>query len=191
MTERQTPSTGGKHAETAAPSTWVRRFAGLVRAGGEVLDLACGTGRHARLLLELGFRVVAVDRDVAGLDDLAGRAGLEILERDLEDGGPFALSGRGFDAVVVTNYLYRPILPALVEAVVPGGLMIYETFAKGNERFGEPANPDYLLDPGELLRAVAGKLRVLAYEDLTVERPRPAAIQRICARREAPPADPI
>ena len=185
------PSAAGGHRETEAPSTWVRRFAGLIRPGGEVLDLACGGGRHVRLLHELGFRVVAVDRDVAGLTGLAGRAGLEILERDLEDGGPFALSGRSFDAVVVTNYLYRPILPALVEAVAPGGLLIYETFAKGNERFGRPANPDYLLDPGELLRAVAGKLRVLAYEDLTVERPRPAAVQRICARREAPPADPI
>ena len=168
----------------AAPSPWIERFTPLIRDGGGVLDLACGRGRHLRFFLERGFRVVAVDRDVSGLSDLRGHPHLEIVEADLEDGRPFPLATRAFDAVVVANYLYRPLLARLVDAVAPGGLLLYETFAKGNERFGRPANPHYLLDPGELLRAVSGNLRVLAYEDLVVERPRPAAVQRICARRE-------
>jgi SAM-dependent methyltransferase len=184
MAEREASAAGAGHAGPSAPSEWIRRFAGQIRQGGEVLDLACGPGRHVRFFLQSGLRVVAVDRDVSGLADLAGRDGLELHELDLEDGSPFPFPGRSFDAVVVTNYLYRPHLPALVEAVAPGGLLIYETFAKGNEQFGRPANPDHLLGPGELLRAVAGKLRVLAYEDLIVERPKPAALQRICARRE-------
>ncbi len=172
----------GEHPAIAAPSPWIERFTPLIRAGGEVLDLACGPGRHLRFFLERGFRAVAVDRDVSGLSDLRGHPDLEIIEADLEDGRPFPTAARAFDAVVVVNYLYRPLLPRLVDAVAPGGLLLYETFAKGNERFGRPANPDYLLDPGELLRAVSERLRVLAYEDLVVERPRPAAVQRICAR---------
>ena len=129
---------------------------------------------------------MAVDRDLSGLGDLAGQPGLETLEADLEDGRSFPLAGQEFAGVVVTNYLYRPLLPALVEAVAPGGALIYETFARGNERFGRPTNPDHLTKPGELLEMVRGALRVLAYEDLIVERPKPAAVQRICARREAP-----
>lgn len=166
-------------------SPWVRRFLELVPADGPVLDLACGSGRHARLFLTRGQPVVALDRDLSGLADLAGQAGLEAIEADLEDGSPFPLEGRRFAAVVVVNYLHRPLLPLLVEAVAPGGLLLYETFAQGNERFGRPRNPDFLLAPGELLDAVHGRLRVLAYEDLIVERPRPAAVQRLCARREA------
>jgi SAM-dependent methyltransferase len=128
--------------------------------------------------------VTALDHDVAGLADLAGHPGLETLAADLEDGRPFPLAHRQFDAVVVANYLYRPLLPALVDAVAPGGVLIYETFAAGNERYGRPRNPDYLLEPGELLEAVRGHLGVLAYENLVVDDPRPAAVQRICARRE-------
>jgi SAM-dependent methyltransferase len=164
----------------------VCRFAGYVPPGGRVLDLACGAGRHSRLFLERGHPVLAVDRDLSGLGDLAGQAGLETLEADLEDGRPFPFAGREFSGVVVTNYLYRPLLPVLVEAVAPGGALIYETFARGNERFGRPRNPDHLAKPGELLEAVRGALRVLAYEDLIIERPKPAAVQRICAVREAP-----
>ncbi len=167
-----------------APSPWVRRFAPDLPAGGAVLDLACGKGRHTRLLLELGHPVLAVDRDLSGLADLADASGLETREVDLEDGQPPPFAARRFAGVVVTNYLFRPLLPALVQAVAPGGLLIYETFARGNERFGKPANPDHLLKPGELLEAVRGSLRVLAYEDLVVERPWPAAVQRISARRE-------
>ncbi len=174
----------GNHDALREPSDWVVRFAGAVPAGGAVLDLACAGGRHARLFLERGHPVVAVDRDLSGLADLGDHAGLERLEVDLEDGRPFPLAGRSFAGVVVTNYLFRPLLAPLVAAVEPGGLLIYETFARGNERFGKPSNPDFLLRPGELLEAVRGRLRVLAYEDVIVERPKPSAIQRICARCE-------
>lgn len=149
-----------------------------------MLDLACGGGRHGRLFLQRGHRIVALDRDLAGVTDLAGNGRAELIEADLEDGKPFPLAGRDFAAVVVANYLYRPLLPALVAAVAPGGLLLYETFARGNERFGRPRNPDFLLAPGELIDAARGHLRVLAYEDLVVEEPKPAAIQRIAARRE-------
>jgi len=169
---------------TAAPSPWVVRFAGLVPAGGTVLDLACGNGRHTRYFLARGHGVVAVDKNLAGIADLAGHARLETLEADLEDGRDFPLAGRRFAGIVVANYLYRPLIPALIDALAPGGVLIYETFAKGNERLGRPRNPLHLLDPGELLEAVRGRLRVIAYEDLTTDAPRPAAIQRICARAD-------
>jgi SAM-dependent methyltransferase len=166
----------------AKASAWVKRFAGLLPPVGEVLDLACGGGRHSRFFLEMDRKVVAIDRDISAVAELENRA--EIILADLEDGSPFPLAGRRFAAVVVTNYLYRPLLPSLIDAVAPEGLLIYDTFAKGNEHFGRPANPDHLLRPGELLEAVRGRLRVLAYEDLIVEKPWPAAVQRICARRE-------
>jgi SAM-dependent methyltransferase len=153
----------------------------LFRPGGEVLDLACGSGRHSRYLAMLGFEVVAVDRDPALFTEPP--AGVVLLGADLE-GGPWPLEGRHFDAIVVTHYLHRPLLPILVQSLAPGGVLVYETFARGNERFGKPSNPDFLLAPGELLEAVRGKMRVVAYEDLVVTDPRPAAIQRLCARRE-------
>ena len=163
------------------PSPWVVRFAGLVSGGGDVLDVACGSGRHTRLFLERGHRVVAIDRDLSGIADLAEHPRLERVEADLEEGGPFPLSGRSFAAVVVANYLHRPLLPSLVAAVDATGVFVYETFSAGNERFGRPRNPDFLLRPGELLDAVRGRLRVIAYEDVVVDRPSPAAIQRVCA----------
>lgn len=179
----------GEQQALTAPSEWVRRFAALVPEGGAVLDLACGGGRHSRLFLERGYAVTAVDRDLSRLGELARHPQVQALEIDLEDGRPFRLSGRSFAAVVVTNYLYRPLLPHLVRAVAEGGLLIYETFAVGNERFGRPANPAYLLTPGELLAAVGGRLRVLAYEDIIVDSPKPAAVQRIAARRETATAE--
>ena len=172
------------HQRMTAPSLWIVRFAALVPKDGTVLDLACGGGRHGRLFLEQGHRVAMIDRDLSGVEDLAGNEMAELIEADLEDGRAFPLAGRRFAAVVVTNYLYRPLLPHLVAAVAPGGLLLYETFARGNECFGRPRNPDFLLTPGELLEAVRGQLRVLAYEDLVVDRPQPAAVQRIAARRE-------
>lgn len=162
-------------------SPWVLRWADLLPADGDVLDLACGTGRHTRLLLELGHHVVAVDIDLSGITDLVGHPRLETAQVDLEDGGPFPLRDRSFAGLVVTNYLHRPILDDLVSAVAPDGALIYETYARGNERFGLPTNPDFLLEPGELLEAVRGRLRVVAYEELIVDDPSPAAVQRICA----------
>jgi len=178
------------HARLGPVSPWVARFAHLVprqgESGGTVLDLACGAGRHARHFLTRGHAVVALDRDVSGVADLGGTCGCEILEADLEGGG-FPLAGRRFAGVVVTNYLHRPLLPALVAAVEPGGVLIYETFARGNERFGHPRNPDFLLRPGELLEAVAGRLAVVAFEEGFVAEPRAAVVQRICARKPSEP----
>ena len=163
------------------PSPWVQRWVGWIRPGGAVLDVACGSGRHARLLANLGFEVAAVDRDPRLFPQPP--AGVTLLEADLE-AGPWPYAGRLFDAIVVTNYLHRPLLPVLAASLERGGLLVYETFAQGNERFGKPSNPAFLLAPGELLEAVRGSLRVIAYEDLVVEEPKPAAIQRICARNE-------
>jgi len=146
-----------------------------------VLDVACGSGRHARLFAARGHAVEAVDRDGAALANLSGVARIATRTVDLEAGcWPYA--GRTFGAVVVTHYLHRPLFPLLLDAIAPGGVLIYETFAAGNERFGRPANPDFLLKPGELLEVVHGRLRVMAFEDLYVDSPRPAMIQRICAR---------
>ena len=165
-------------------SEWVRRWAALVEPGGRVLDVAAGSGRHARLFAALGHRVEAVDRDAAALQALASTPGIVTRLADLE-AGDWPYAGESFDAVVATNYLHRPLLPALVTALAPGGVLIYETFAAGNERFGRPSNPDFLLQPGELLEAVRGRLRVIAYEDVEVQAPKPAMVQRICARRGA------
>jgi SAM-dependent methyltransferase len=176
-------ATDPNHA-APGPSAWVRRWAGHIPPAGRVLDVAAGSGRHARLLAALGLAVDAVDRDAAAMARLEGLAGIRTRVADLEAGSwPYA--SQTFGGIVVANYLHRPLLPALVAAVAPGGLLIYETFAVGNERFGRPANPDFLLRPGELLEAVRGTLRVLAYEDLEVEEPKRAMVQRICARREA------
>lgn len=170
----------GSHEEMA-PSRWVRRFAPLVPGGGTVLDLAAGGGRHCRLFLERGHPVVAVDRDVSALAEVRDPR-LTLLAADLES-GPWPLGDRRFAGVVVTKYLYRPLLPRLVAAVDQSGVLIYETFAVGNESHGRPRNPDFLLKPGELLEAVRGALEVVAYEHGFVDRPRPAVIQRIAAVR--------
>lgn len=163
-------------------SSWVERFAGGVPPG-PVLDLACGSGRHLRHFRALGHPVVGVDRDLDRVADLADAPGVELLSADLEGGAPWPLGNRRFAAVVVTNYLWRPLFPAVVDAVAPDGWLLYETFARGNEAFGRPRNPDHLLAPGELLAAVAGHLTVVAYEHGRVDRPGPAMIQRIAAIR--------
>lgn len=164
-------------------SLWVARFSDLVPAGGRVLDVACGGGRHARSFLQQGHPVTVVDRDTSGVADLGEHQNVEILEFDLEAGKPWPFAGRVFEGVVVTNYLWRPILADIVASVAPGGVLLYETFARGNEQFGHPRNPDFLLRPGELLDAVRGELRVVAYEDRIVEEPDPKAVQRIAAVR--------
>ena len=161
------------------PSPWILRFTDLVPAGGSVLDLAAGGGRHTDVFLERGSPVTAIDRDTSSLAAVA-RPALELLTADLEN-GPWPLGGRRFAGVVVTNYLHRPLLPAIVAAVAPGGALLYETFAAGNERFGRPASPEHLLQPGELLEAVRGRLRVVAYEDVELTEPKRSRVQRIAA----------
>lgn len=163
-----------------SPSDWVIRFLRLIRPGGLVLDLAAGGGRHTRLLLDRGFRVRAVDRDAAALRPLA----CETVELDLETGAPWPL-GSGYDGIVVTNYLHRPLLPGIAAALAPGGAVIYETFMVGQEAFGRPTNPDFLLRPGELLGAFAA-LSVVAFEQGETRAPRRAMVQRIAAVREPP-----
>lgn len=172
----------GEHAALAAPSAWVARFAALVPAGASVLDVACGGGRHARLFAAHGCRVEAVDRDAVALAQLQGVAGITTVVADLEqDVWPYA--GRQFDAVVVSNYLYRPHFDALMACVAPGGVLIYETFMLGNERFGKPSNPAFLLEPDELLRRVAAGFSVLGFEQGEAAMPKQAMVQRICALR--------
>jgi len=166
------------------PSAWVQRFATLIPAGGRVLDVACGTGRHACLLAALGYRVEAVDRDVQALVALRDRPGLVVRVADLE-GDPWPYADESFDGIVVTNYLHRPRLNALLATLAPGGVLLYETFMVGNEAFGRPSNPDYLLLPGELLECVRGRMTVVAFEQGCVDRPKPACIQRLCAIKAA------
>lgn len=164
-----------------APSPWVGRFAAAIRPRGCVLDLAAGSGRHTRFLLDLGFEVVAVDRHIGDLAAaFAATPRCRILGIDLEDGAEWRLGG-GFDGIVVANYLHRPLLPALAHALAPGGVLIYETFLLGNERFGKPSNPDFLLRPNELLDAYAGRLTVIGFEQGVVALPRLAAVQRLAA----------
>ncbi|WP_322029764.1 class I SAM-dependent methyltransferase [Paraburkholderia sp. J76] len=170
------------------PSRWVRRWAHLIAAGGTVLDVACGAGRHARWLAARGHPVAALDRDAAALATLKDVAGVATVECDLE-GAPWPLAAHAcFAAVVVANYLHRPLMPRLIEALAPGGVLIYETFAQGNETVGKPSNPAFLLAPGELLAVCTPALRVIAYQDGFLSQPREAYIQRICAVREKTPS---
>ena len=142
---------------------------------GPVLDLASGGGRHSLLFLQKGIPVVAVDREVQVIP------GAQFVQADLE-GGPWPFAGRRFAAIVVTNYLHRPLLPVLLDSLEPEGILMYETFMAGNEKFGRPSNPAFLLKPGELLAAFAA-LTPLAFEQGCVERPKPAMVQRLCARK--------
>ena len=162
-----------------APSSWVRRWTHLIPDGGTVLDVACGHGRHLRWLAEQGHRVTGVDRSPEAIAAVAplGRAVLTDIEN-----GPWPLTGETFDAVVVTNYLWRPLLSLIVASVAPGGVLLYETFASGHETVGRPARPDFLLQPGELLQACSG-LRVVAYEDGFCSAPE-RFVQRMAAVRE-------
>lgn len=190
------PAPAPAHA-ALAPSPWVLRFVPLAPAGGHWLDLACGHGRHALALLARGFAVTAVDTDAAALQALreaahvAGTAArLEAVEADLE-GAPWPLPGRRFDGIVVANYLWRPLWPALRAALAPGGVLVYETFALGQHSIGRPARPEFLLQPGELLQRCAG-LRVVAYEDgfEPARGARPARFVQRIAAVDLPPPDP-
>jgi SAM-dependent methyltransferase len=163
------------HTSLDTPSAWVVRWAPLVTRG-PVLDVASGAGRHARLFAARGLEVVAVDRDPQVIP------GVRFVKADLEDGGPWPFAGQRFGAIVVTNYLHRPLLPTLAGSLAEGGVLIYETFMLGNERFGKPSNPNFLLRPGELL-GTFGSLTVVAFEQGATDI---AALQRICVVRENP-----
>ncbi|RFP14675.1 MULTISPECIES: bifunctional 2-polyprenyl-6-hydroxyphenol methylase/3-demethylubiquinol 3-O-methyltransferase UbiG [unclassified Duganella] len=162
-------------------SPWVRRYAPLI-PGGEVLDLACGNGRHARHLASLGHAVVAVDRDA---EALAAAAGSEITTStiDLEEvGAAWPFGPDRFAGIVVTNYLHRPLIADMLSSLAPNGVLIYETFADGNAQFGKPSNPAFLLQAGELLEwAATHSLRVVAFEDGVIDTPKAAMVQRLCA----------
>lgn len=161
------------------PSPFILQWLPEIKSGGSVLDLACGKGRHARAALDAGFTVSAVDVDVSGL---AASEKLEIIQADLESQG-WPLAERTFDGVIVTNYLWRPLFPLLRAAVSPGGLILYETFAAGNERYGKPSNPDFMLEEGELARVFGGGFETLAFEQQTETDPAPAVRQRLAARK--------
>ncbi|KAF0105811.1 MAG: hypothetical protein FD144_15 [Rhodospirillaceae bacterium] len=161
------------------PSSWVTAWAGLVPPGATVLDLAAGNGRHTEFFAGRGHPVTAVDRDVSGL---APSDTVEVLAADLEEGSPWPLADRRFGAIVVTNYLHRPLFPALFAALQPGGILLYETFMEGNERFGKPSRPEFLLKDGELLDLVRGRFSVTAYEARLISQPKMAMVQRIAAR---------
>lgn len=161
-----------------APSPWIERWAHLLRPGGRVLDLACGRGRHVRWLAARGHAVTAIDRDADALRALAPIA--TVIAADLES-GPWPCAGQHFDGVVVTNYLWRPLWPQLMASLAPAGVLLYETFASGNETVGRPARPEFLLQPGELLQRCAG-LRIVAYEDGFLEAPE-RFVQRVAAVR--------
>ncbi len=163
------------------PLPWIVQWAGLVPPDATVLDLAAGRGRHALFFAERGHKVVAVDRDIGRLPM---HPGIEPLAADLEDGSPWPLRDQRFGAVVVANYLHRPLMPALIEAVAPGGVLLHQTFMAGNERFGKPSRPEFLLQDGELLELVRGRFSVIAYEARLISDPM-AMVQRIAARRLA------
>jgi SAM-dependent methyltransferase len=167
----------GKPDVSSAPSPWVARWAGTI-SPGRVLDLAAGGGRHSVFLSSLGFQVEAVDREVSALRSLAGIA---VREANLE-AGPWPYVGQAFSGIVVTNYLHRPLFAHLCKALAPGGVLIYETFMLGNERYGRPSNPDFLLRPSVLLEVFRG-LQVLGFEQEYAAVPKPAMVQRLCARR--------
>jgi SAM-dependent methyltransferase len=172
----------GSHADLP-PSPWVVRWAHLVQAGAAVLDLACGNGRHARFFAAAGCQVVGADRDAAALAGLDGVPGVVTRLVDLE-GAPWPFAPESFDAVVVTNYLHRPQFADILACLKPRGVLIYETFMAGNERFGKPSNPDFLLQPGELIATFGRNLNVAGFEQGALGRPPRAMVQRLCAVRD-------
>lgn len=177
---------------TQTPSPWIARFAPLIPAGGEVLDLACGDGRHARLLAGLGHRVAAVDRDAEALAALAGVENVVTRCADLEN-GLWPYHAYAFDGIVVSRYLWRPLFPLLFGCLRAGGILIYETFMEGQQRYGKPENPAHLLRVGELLDLMHKRYTVIAFEqgETAGDAGQPQVMQRICARRGPPLSLPL
>lgn len=171
------------------PLPWLAAHFGLIRPGGRVLDLACGYGRHARALAAFGHQVLAVDRDAQALATLAGIQGITTLAADLE-GAPWPLAGQHFDAILVSHYLHRPLFAHLLGTLAADGVLLYETFARGNEQFGRPRNPDFLLHPNELLTVFAPALTIVSFTQGVIGTPHPAVVQRLCAVGPAYPWPP-
>lgn len=174
------------HLRIAKPSPWVERFAPLAKPGGTFLDVTCGGGRHSRLFLELGFTVVGIDRDLEYVQDIKAKDDVELIQADLEDGSPWPMAGRTFSGVAMIYYVNRTLLPKLIDALEPGGILICESLAEGDETYHWPKKTDHLLRNGELLELVQGRLQVVAYEHGLLEhpfpnRPFPGIVQRICA----------
>jgi SAM-dependent methyltransferase len=170
------------HKELQQVSNWVERWSGLIQSSGKVLDLACGGGRHSIYLAKLGYCVDAIDRDTSVLDGLKRIEGITVIQHDLESNlWPF--DNDVYDGVVVTNYLHRPLFQNLIRSIKSGGILIYETFSVGNEKFGKPSNPNFLLKPGELLEITREQFRVIAFEEVYLSAPTPAMVQRVCAQK--------
>ena len=182
MINAEPPNPTSRHLGMVEPAAWFQRFQPLIRADGTVLDVAAGGGRHVRFFADLGHMVTAVDRNTEPLKAFQESHGAEIIEADLEDGSAWPLGARRFDAVVVCNYLFRPLFDDLIDALAPGGVLIYETFARGNEVYNRPRNPDHLLKSGELLALMKDQLQVVAYAHGIVETGEcPGVKQMICA----------
>ncbi|KQR90185.1 SAM-dependent methyltransferase [Burkholderia sp. Leaf177] len=180
-------STTAPHTPPTTASEWIVQWSHLVEKGGAVLDVAAGNGRHARYFASRGHNVLALDHDETALANLAAVQHVTTRRADLENAAWPLREDEKFVAVVVTNYLHRPLFPFLFDALAPGGVLLYETFAAGNAQYGKPSNPDFLLNPGELLDAVRPRLRVIAYQDGFISVPRASCVQRICAVAEQAP----
>ena len=165
-------------------SSWIVKFAPLIKSQGLVLDLACGSGRHAKWLAQQGYQVHALDRDPTVTSSMQGIDGIRITTIDLETVEPPTFE-YSYDGIIISRYLHRPLLSTLASLLKPGGILIYETFMQGNERFGKPSNPDFLLMLDELLNTYSPLLKVLAFEQGEVLEPKPAMLQRICAQKVA------
>jgi SAM-dependent methyltransferase len=166
------------------PSPWIVEYVQLIRKGGRVLDLACGNGRHAIWLAKQGYQVDAIDRDAQVVSNMVGMDNINVFIADLE-AGDWPHSDRKYDGIIVSRYLYRPLLRTLAALLNPGGILIYETFMAGNERYGKPSNPDFLLLPNELFEVYSPLLNIIAFEQGEEQTSRPAVMQRICAIKDS------
>lgn len=179
-----------RHLKMVEPSAWFASHQHVISRAGTILDVAAGGGRHARFFAEQGHQVTVIDRNIGPLTELEGSHDCEVIEADLEDGSSWPLKGRTFDAVLVCNYLHRPLFEQLIASLAPNGILLYETFALGNEVYNRPRNPDHLLKSGELLELVAGKLQVISYQHGILRGDEcPGVKQMICAANNLEQSD--